>query len=193
MALDVIKESWFWSLISSILLFLSILFIWRQLRIQGYAHNLQSMFALNSRWNSHEMTLARKEVCAHHLSNGQWNRPEEFVAMFFEDLGNYVVQGALPMRFVWSQYSYEVEHYWPMFEKEIRQIRHDRHDKTLYINFEKLHKRCKWYSRWENRWSFSALPVDIDDFIKSETQKLDYYSDIRQGNKIILPQARSRG
>lgn len=187
MALKIMKESWFWSLVNSALLLLSILLVWRQLRIQGYSHNLQSMFSLNSRWNSYEMTLARKEVCTHHMSNRTWNRPEEFVAMFFEDLGNYVVQGALPIRFVWSAYSYEVEHYWPMLEEEIRKTRNDRKDNTLYTSFEKLHGRCKWYSRWENRWKFSALPVNIDSFINSETQKLDYYSDIRQETKLILP------
>lgn len=187
------KESWFWSFVNSVLLLLSILFIRRQLRIQGYAHNLQSMFALKSRWDSGEMTIARQEVCTHHAANGLWNRPEEFIAMFFEDLGGYVLQGALPMRLVWSAYSYEVEHYWPMFEREIRNTRTQRNDKTLYTDFEKLHSRCKLYSRWQNRWSFSEIPIDIDDFVKSETQKLDYYSNLREKKRIIIPRTNRNG
>ena len=132
------------------------------------------------------MTTARKEVCANHNVSSELNRPEEFVAMFFEDLGNYVIQGALPMRFVWSAYSYEVEHYWPMLKEAIVDGRIKLNDKTLYTNFEILHKRCKLYSRWENRWSFTELPVDIDNFVNFETQKISYYSDIRQDNRIIL-------
>ncbi|MEB2308776.1 MAG: hypothetical protein OZ917_05670 [Candidatus Brocadiaceae bacterium] len=139
------------------------------------------------------MTIARRAACTQYAGNGSWNRSKEFVAEFFEDLGWCVLQGALPMPLVWSAFSYEVEHYWPMLEKEIKDIRTKRNDKTLFTDFELLRSRCKRFTRKKNRWSSSAIPIHIDDFVKSETQKLGHYSRLRDKKRIIVPHSNRNG
>lgn len=181
-------SEWFWASFNCVLVLITICVIWRQLRLQGYSHVIQSMFVFDEKWRSQEMTIARREVCANYSpTSTDLNRPEDFVARFFEDLANYVLQGALPLRFVWTTYSYEVDHYWPMLQPAILRLREETGDPTLFVHFERLHRRSRRYGYWKNRWSFAPLPVDIKRFLKTETQNIAYYSDLRQQNLIIMP------
>jgi hypothetical protein len=181
------ENQWFWAAINCALICITVFVIWRQLRLQRFSHVIQSMFLFDQRWRSAEMLTARREVCEHYAPDEDTlNRPEDFVSRFFEDLGTYVIHRALPLRFVWSTFGYDIEHYWPMLFASIRRLRQETGDITLFVSFERLHRRFRRYGRWRSGWRFALLPVDLARFCCEETQTLHYYSELRKQTAIIL-------
>ena len=152
------------------------------------------MFALDAKWRSSEMSTARREVCQQETTADRaMNRPEDVVGRFFEEVGHYVLRGALPLRFVWAAYSYEVDHYWPMLKGPILRLRAETGDKSFFICFEKLQKRCRRYGRLRNPPWFRPLPVDPKRFREEETQRIDYYSSVRAASPTIILPSSPRG
>lgn len=158
-----------------------------QLRIQRRSHALQAMFALDGRWHSPEMVRARQAVCIRNTAEViPLEGEEDFVARFFEDLGSYVYRGSLPLPFVWTTYSYEIDHYWTILEPAILRLRTETGDPTFFGLFERLKRRSDrsgrrrlcWllirHKRWKQAFRLEHLPIDRDRFKREELRMVRF-------------------
>ena len=55
-------SEWFWTAVSGVMLTITFLAIYRQLRAQAASNALQRVETVHARWNSKELLLARLEV-----------------------------------------------------------------------------------------------------------------------------------
>ncbi len=63
---------------------------------------------------------------------------DDDLLVFFESMGLYTVSGLLDSRMVWSEFCWEVVRYHRALEGEMRRLRKEVNDSTLYADFDKL-------------------------------------------------------
>lgn len=167
------QSEWFWAMIQAVIVAASLLFIGQQIRLQSHANMLAALTGIQDRWNSPELIVARARTCEHWRAQGPYfENAEETVCAFFENLGLYVEQKVVSRGIAWEMYSYYVEHYWTMLEREIRDIRRENDDYTLYCHFQKLDSALKEYGLRRG-----VVPIDfpearIDRFRRYEIQRM---------------------
>jgi hypothetical protein len=136
---------WFWSMIQAIVVAVSLYLIYRQLRAQRLANTLTTLKAMDSRWNDGRLAVARSMICsAYPSADTNIDFYEEDVLTFLEELGIYVKSGAFDIHSVWDLYSYYIEHYWPILEPKVKDLRAVEQDDSYYEKAEWLYGRiCK--------------------------------------------------
>ncbi|HEY0018202.1 MAG TPA: hypothetical protein VGC13_17945 [Longimicrobium sp.] len=140
------QSEWFWAMAQAIIVALSLLFIGQQIRLQSHANVLTALAGIQHQWTSPELVYARGLTCAHWKDQGPFfENAEETVCTFFENLGLYVEKQVVSQEIAWELYSYYVEHYWAMLEREIRDIRKENEDPTLYCHFQRLNAILRDY------------------------------------------------
>ena len=83
------------------------------------------------------MTIAK----AYPTQNTALNDEHETVLSFFEELGFFLRRGIFDLLAVWEMYSYYIEHYWPLLEPHVAELRRSENDKTFYENAELLYRK----------------------------------------------------
>jgi hypothetical protein len=124
----------------------SLYLIYKQIRIQSHANMLTALFELSNKWNTPHMLESRSNVSESALKdkrNRAINQDEERIASFFEEIGFYLSQGAFTAEAIWEQYSYYIEHYWPMLEPHVLEFRKAERDDTWFEQFERLYNRMQ--------------------------------------------------
>ena len=156
-------SSWFWAMCQFIVITISLIFIYRQLRIQRQANALSSLKSLDDKWRSINMAKARYAVCkkcGHDDKKIRHN--EENILDFFEEMGLFLKRKVFDKKAIWEFYSYYIEHYWPILQPKIVEIRAETQDKTWFSNFEYLYKKCVLVSNKKG----TPDPTKTEDRIK---------------------------
>lgn len=134
------KDSeWFWAMLQFLVITVTLILIYLQVRLQTASHVVNTLTTINTRWNSEAMLRARYIYC-HSWQAGKrdFDSIAEYVAEFLEELGNYIELGAIPKDVMWAAHSWYIEHYYFMFKSGLEYIRRKHNDTTLYLNFESL-------------------------------------------------------
>jgi hypothetical protein len=163
------KDSdWFWAFCQFVVIAVTLFLIYLQFRTQTASHIVQTVLDIDERWNSEHMRSIRYEVCSQwKKGNKEFDGACEVIAEFMEDLGTFMKIKAIPADVMWEVQSWNIEHYWLMFQPGIEQMRKDvKEPDTLYSGFESLYD--KMIAIGEQKSDPRKKPEDIDEFVKLE-------------------------
>jgi hypothetical protein len=134
-------SEWFWTAVSGIVLGITFLLIYRQLRAQAAANALQRIETVHSQWRSKELILARLEV-ALALRDGTLDMTNDtridVIADFFELVGNLRDQHYLGDAEIERSYGASIEIWWQLLAPGIRELRLTERDPGLWDGLEDL-------------------------------------------------------
>lgn len=137
-----------WYLIHAIILSLTAVYIYFQLRDRKHAQMLEILFKMRERWNSEQMYAYRKKFCDEFdCKDKNTSFADEQILGFFEDLGLYYVKKVVKMDFIWEEYSYYIIPYWRLLEQKVIQFRKEDDDETWFDKFQKLYLECENYTK----------------------------------------------
>ncbi len=167
-------SEWFWSMAQFLAVSITLIFIYRQMKLQGYGNMLSSLNALQERWRAETLRNARRLVCeSYQEKKSEINEPELLVAGFFEELGIYLKKKALEVELVWELYSFWIENYWRMLEPSILATR-TATDNSWFSNFQYLYERMAAYSKRKGISPSVDIEADIKTFIDVELQRIEF-------------------
>lgn len=143
------ESSWFWTMVQAIIVGITLLFIYSQVRIQRYTNMLTTLNSLIERWNSEIITKARIITCQQYLANQKKVEDINIVRVlnFFEELGLYYKKKVFDTDVLWSMFALQVENYWSVLSPMIHEYRAEEKDKTYYEDFEYMKNEFEKYSR----------------------------------------------
>jgi hypothetical protein len=163
------EASWFWSMAQFFAIAISLVLIYRQVRLQRQANMLQTLGSLDSRWNSQDMLASRKKACENYLTDQlRISREQSDVLAFFEDVGVYLQRGVFDIESVWDKYSYYIEHYWAMYQPHIIEFRAESKDPTWYEKFEMLKSKMEEFSKKKGLKVVGKSQEELKKFISVE-------------------------
>jgi hypothetical protein len=132
-------SEWFWALMQFVIVTITLVLIYGELRISSAAHMLESLTSLNERWTSKDLVSQRRKICRAHLKGDPvLTLGNQIVFTFFEELGLYVRKGWVPQQVIWDTYSYYIENYWDMCSQEVVDRRKKSTDSSTFEHFDQL-------------------------------------------------------
>lgn len=152
-----------------------------QTQIETMAHVVQSVSLFQDRWNSEAMQRVRLVVC-NRWEGGQKEFKEfdgacDYIADFFEELGTYLKIKAIPKETMWDVQSWNIEHYWFMFENGIEKLRKEM-EEPVFCEFEQMFRVMREIS------DAKQLPcvdeTSLASFIKREIRATKACLDLRR-------------
>jgi len=166
------KSQWFWSMAQFAAVVISLIFIYRQIKVHRQRNMLQAMASFDQKWGSNDFLAYRIATCERYdLGILKISRTEGEVLGFFEDLGIYLRRKVFDEKLVWDKYSYYVEHYWLMYEKHISEYRARENDSSWYDQFEYLNDEMKRHATKMKIKYEARTKEDIKLFIKGEKEE----------------------
>ncbi len=166
------EASWFWSMAQFFAIAISLVLIYRQVRVQRQSNLLHTLVSLDNRWNSPEMLATRKKACENYLADQlRIGRAQVDVISFFEDVGVYLERGVFDTESLWDKFSYYIEHYWAMYQPRIKEFRAEFGDPTWYEKFEKLKTKMEQFSKKKGLMVIDKTQEALKTFIGDE---IDY-------------------
>ena len=164
-------SQWFWSMAQSMIVLGSLIFIYRQIKIQRYSNMLQMLNNMRENWNSERMMPFRKTTCTNYQKGTKKiGMAEGEVLGFFEEMGFMLKKGVVDKDFIWETYSYFIEHYWSMLESNIKEFRLSTRDNSWFKNFESLRDSVRKYSEKKRCPSSDKTEEEIERFICGELE-----------------------
>lgn len=181
-------SEWFWTAVSGIVLAVTFLAIYRQLRTQGAANALLRIEAVHNRWSSKELTLARLEV-ALALRDGTLDLTNDqrvnAVVDFFLLLDGLRLQRYLGMTEITEYYGASIYVWWRLLGDQIPELRAAEGDPMLWVGFDHLAEAT---SRHEHkigihREGVEAMPraALLDAIIERSVLRLRLLNDAESG------------
>jgi hypothetical protein len=184
-------SEWFWTALQFVVVVVTLLAIYRQLRAQAASNWLHRMEALQGRWDSAQMVHAR-------LAAALWRKrtdggPPDFEAQvalnwlcgFFEDLGMLERQGYVAWDEVESGWGESLVQWWALLAPMIADFRSGTPGmSTAFGDFERLARRAEEAARRRGEdWSVpeGQIPVILDVRIGRDTARLRMLRDIAAG------------
>ena len=165
-------SAWFWVMVQSAAILITLGFIYWQVRLSRYSNMLQTILKFRDIWSSDSMMKNRRDTCeTYRKKSTSIRRVEEEVLTFFEEIGLLVEKRVVSEEFVWESYSYYIEYYWAMLEKNVQEYRKSTKDKSWFEHFEKLNHAMREFSRKRGLPSTQKTAEEIDDFIDSECER----------------------
>jgi hypothetical protein len=162
-------SEWFWLMAQAIIILVSAILIYRQVRVQRYANLLQMLTKMRETWDSPSMLQHRQAACGNYQSGSKKiNAAEGQVLGFFEEMALLLRKGVLEEEFVWVTYSYFIEHYWSMLEANIKEYRLTTKDESWFEEMERLRKVIGKVSKRKNLPSADKTHLEITTFIDGE-------------------------
>lgn len=188
-------SEWFWSAAQFLVVAVTLIGLYRQLRQQNAANAVQRMELLQGQWDGERLIHARLLVAL-------WRKRGEdltasgyeaqvavaTVANFFENLADLLEAGYLTWREIEYTWATTLPGYWAMCEPAIRAER-GRVSAGVYQGFERLAGRAIASARARgDDWSVGEadVPSVVDEQIGRNTMRLRVLRDIRDG---VIPAA----
>ena len=166
-------SEWFWVMVQSIVVIITLLFIYRQIKLSRYANMLQTILKFREMWGTKEMMLFRQATCRNYKTQTRAiGKAEGEVLGFFEDMGMLVEKGVISKEFVWEGYSYYIEPYWSMMEKKIKEFREREKDTSWFEHFENLRDAMRKFSKKKGAPLGPLEKKDMQRFIKGELERI---------------------
>jgi hypothetical protein len=130
-------SEWFWAMAQFLVLLVTGLAIYRQLRAQGSANALQAQAALLARWDSKEMVRARLAALMA-VAAGEARFPEivGLVGNFFAEMAALRTHRHLRPTDSWEIWSGQVQFWWALVRRWLPEIR--ARNPGIYGEFEAL-------------------------------------------------------
>ena len=170
-------SQWFWVMLQSIVVIVTVVLIHRQVRLGRLENMLQTIHTFRDAWGSEKMATCRRITCANYLAGvDSIGKAEEEVLTLFEEIGFFVKTGVIHERYVWEFYSYYIEPYWIMLEDNIRKFRIQEEDKTWFEHFQTLRNRMRQLSKKRDVFR-SLTKEDVEKFIRGERERLKTKND----------------
>jgi hypothetical protein len=183
-------SEWFWAAAQFVLVAVSLVGIYRQLKAQGSANAFQRLSTLHERWDSERLVRARLQL-AIRLRHGPADKVGASVipvADFFEDIALLEAAGHVSRREVWLDWNRTVEFWWALVEPEIRRRRADYPGD--FDGFETLRDRMVDLDRREGRENVfepATIRRMLDDVIVALRERLQDELDAREGRLPEIP------
>jgi hypothetical protein len=181
-------SEWFWTALSGLILAVTFIAIYRQLRAQSAANAVHRMEALQGQWDSERMIHARLTVALWRKhAAGPSPSFEAQAALgwllgFFENLSDLEEDGYLTWKEVSNTWGEVLVAYWALLAPTIRELRP--RVPTVYTGFERLARRAEEAARRRgDDWSVpeSQIPEELDTQIMRNTARLRMLRDIATG------------
>jgi hypothetical protein len=171
----------FWSMAQTLIVLVSLVFIYRQIKAQveqikaqRAANMLMYLSPLDQKWDSLELVKSRYAVCkGYDNDNLEIDTPECLRLLgYFEELGAYSMYPAFELDIIWSMFSERIFLYWSICEDKIAEYRTTAADKEFFADFEKLKEKMISYSKQRNSEFKKKTPEQILLFAKKEIENL---------------------
>ncbi len=175
----------FWTAVSGIVLAVTFLAIYRQLRVQGSANAVHRMESLQGTWESEQMIHTRLLVvlwCKH--AGGTSPGPEAQASLgglgdFFENLSDLEEDGYISWKEVENSWGWALAIFWTLLAPAILERRHNM--TGLYVGFERLAKRATAAAaKRGDDWSLEQadIPDVLDGIIGRSQARLRILRDV---------------
>lgn len=181
-------SEWFWTALQFVVVVVTLLAIYRQLRAQGAANAVQRMESLQGEWNSERMIHSRLVVAIwrkHAASSppfevqvaGNW------LCGFFENLSDLEEDGYLTWKEVQNTWGESLITYWALLAPAVTEVRGGP-TSNVFRGFERLARRAEAEARSRGEdWlmSESQIPEMLEAQIGRNTARLRMLRDISAG------------
>ena len=135
-------SEWFWTALSGIVLAVTFLAIYRQLRLQRSQGAIEQITAFTREWNSERLLLHRRNVLiALRQGTNDGVLPEgaaSSVGNYWEGVAALTRAGHLDRQLLWNQYGTTSQAWWTALAPYARAARDRDNDPTIYEDFEWL-------------------------------------------------------
>jgi hypothetical protein len=139
-------SEWFWTALSGIVLAVTFIAIYRQLRAQASANALVRLESLDGRWNSRLLTLARLRT-ALSLRYGErepgMSREMWKIMGFFTDLAGLLEKGYIDIREVEENWGLSLQVWTALLREPMREERESEGDPAILGDVEPLAARLR--------------------------------------------------
>jgi hypothetical protein len=153
----------------SVIILVTLIVVYRELRISAATHLLSTLTSLNDRWTSREMVSQRGKIGQAYLEGERvLTLGRQNVFTFFEELGLYSKRGWVPEQVIWDTYSYHIECYWDICSDEVLNLRTQSNDPSAFENFEELVERMRAINRERNISFTKRTAKQLREFAKGE-------------------------
>jgi hypothetical protein len=170
------QSEWFWTMTQCAAVFITLLFILRQVKLQSDSHLVHSFAVFGERWNSRMMLHARRDICLRYRpGDGVVDGTVQHLCLFFEELGAFTAKRVLDPDIVWEIYSFEIEHYWAMVDEAIKRFRKEENDYTFFYHFERLYRQTRKLGKKKGAPAHERTETDIKNFIRHELASVDFF------------------
>jgi hypothetical protein len=164
-------SEWFWALMQFIVVTITLLLIYGELRVSSAAHIVASLTSLNERWTSRTLVSHRKRICDANLKDMPvLTLGHQVVFTFLEELGLYIKRGWVPREVIWDTYSYYIENYWDMCSQEVQDRRRESNDQSVFEHFEHLARTMRAMNKKRNIPDEKRTKEQIRKFAEGEMQ-----------------------
>ena len=169
--MQLLMEEWFWAMTQTVAVILTLILIYKQIRIQTSSHVVQTLQTIHARWSEEPMRWARFKVCSSYLDDKfEFGGEADYIAEFLEELGGYIKIRAVTPDAMWDAQSWNIEHYYCMFKSGIERSRLTFHDEKLYENTESLFHAMAAHSKRRGTNSSQRGVEDLRRFAEYEVQ-----------------------
>ena len=157
-------SEWFWTAVSGLVLAVTFLAIYRQLRAQGSANAVHRMDSLQGAWESERMLHVALLValwCKQARGTSPSNEAQAALASlcdFFENLSDLEEEGYITWKEVENSWGQALAVYWTLLAPAILERRGN--GTTVYPGFERLAQRAKASAaKRGDDWSFDEAEI----------------------------------
>jgi hypothetical protein len=135
-------SEWFWTAMSGVVLAVTFLAIYRQLRLGRSQGAIAQLEAFAREWNSERLLIFRRDVLlAARSSNDAAALPEgaaSTIGNYWEGIAALTRGGHLDRRLLWNQYGNTCQAWWDVLKPYVVAARSRSNDPTNYEDFEWL-------------------------------------------------------
>jgi len=135
-------SEWFWSMLQLVVVAVSLLGLYRQVRLQTSASAIEQADALSREWASERLNRSRFAVLRYVRDNQDWVnvpvQPSNVIGDFWERVAYLVRKGHVQRDIVSAYLGSAVELWWVILGPYARQLRQSQNDAAIYEHFEWL-------------------------------------------------------
>src|SRR6266516_4110932 len=115
-------SEWFWAMTQFVVVSITLLAIYRQIRVQGSANALQQLDSFNDHWESDRMLRTRLELALRLRRGDGFDALYPFLGtfvLFFEDLAALRAKGHVQTKYVWDSWGRTIQFWWALLAPAI--------------------------------------------------------------------------
>ena len=135
-------SEWFWTAVSGLVLAITFLAIYRQLRLQRDAAATEQVNSLLNEWSSERMARAKLTVLlALEAGTDPLDLPDRaisHVGFFWQRVGSLAQRGHMDRRLVYEHLGSQIQDWWAWLRPRVLAEREGDHDPALWQGFEWL-------------------------------------------------------
>jgi hypothetical protein len=180
-------SEWFWTMVSGLVVAVTFVVIYRQLKAQGAANAFQRIETVHGRWGSPELVLARLQV-ARALRDGTLDDDDtrvDAVLNFFELVRDLNRQGYLGDEEIARSFGAFIVVWWRLLQPVVQAQASQEGDPEMWIGLQELESNVRVYDskRGVDRAYVLTTPVEelLATVIRRETHRLQLARDAAAG------------